>query len=449
MVMPLDKEMEAEGTRIRSVQKSQDSTKVLDYDYKKCIGCGICVDLCPTRALQKGPLIEIATGLDAPPVLIDLDACAFCGMCANFCPVNAFSFRTNDLDIKDDPNYPRLLRKATANDRCLPCTLCEPVCPTDAITVKFDHTRQDFGQLREGISGKIEVDKDKCNLCGICARFCPAFMLLDQDRPDPRNLVPYQQLLVDEELCDYCGLCVGICPEEAIRVEGEPLEAQLDLKGSIDVDNEKCIGCGRCALVCPYQAMDVTRPFEGEIRLDRTNLLKCDPLGCHGCFNVCPADCWYVDDQGRIAVVEEQCIRCGACKNACHCLGIDVSRSRVSHTPILDTPWASEWRDAIASILTGQKRRPDLSTTVVPPAMEKVPLPPIEVPKRDLELLKLIDAQIREVEAVMKKPKARLIWERSPVTEAAEKIGQRMMQSRGKALAQAGSEEGSAGQREG
>ena len=28
--------------------------------------------------------------MDAPPVLIDLDACAFCGMCANFCPVRAF-----------------------------------------------------------------------------------------------------------------------------------------------------------------------------------------------------------------------------------------------------------------------------------------------------------------------------------------------------------------------
>jgi 4Fe-4S ferredoxin len=35
-------------------------------------------------------LQEIAKGLDAPPVLIDLDACAFCGMCVNFCPMKAF-----------------------------------------------------------------------------------------------------------------------------------------------------------------------------------------------------------------------------------------------------------------------------------------------------------------------------------------------------------------------
>ena len=47
----------------------------------------------------------------------------------------------------------------------------------------------------------------------------------------PRELVPYEQLLVDEELCDYCGLCVPLCPEEAIKVEGPPLE--LDVKPEI------------------------------------------------------------------------------------------------------------------------------------------------------------------------------------------------------------------------
>ena len=39
---------------------------------------------------------EIAKGLDAPPVLIDLDACAFCGMCVNFCPMKAFKMTVRD-----------------------------------------------------------------------------------------------------------------------------------------------------------------------------------------------------------------------------------------------------------------------------------------------------------------------------------------------------------------
>ena len=39
---------------------------------------------------------EIAKGLDAPPVLIDLDACAFCGMCVNFCPMKAFKMTVRE-----------------------------------------------------------------------------------------------------------------------------------------------------------------------------------------------------------------------------------------------------------------------------------------------------------------------------------------------------------------
>jgi len=35
--------------------------------------------------------------LDAPPILIDLDACAFCGMCVNFCPTKAFKMTVVEL----------------------------------------------------------------------------------------------------------------------------------------------------------------------------------------------------------------------------------------------------------------------------------------------------------------------------------------------------------------
>ncbi|MDD4653477.1 MAG: 4Fe-4S binding protein, partial [Methanothrix sp.] len=121
------------------------------------------------------------------------------------------------IDFIRQEQYPRLLAEAQPNDKCLPCLLCEPVCPTGAIKVTFNKTREDYGPLRSGIKGKIAVDSEKCNLCGRCARFCKAFLLLDRDATerakDPRNLKPYEQLLVDEELCDYCGLCVPLCPE--------------------------------------------------------------------------------------------------------------------------------------------------------------------------------------------------------------------------------------------
>ena len=100
-MMEIEKDMEVEGSHILAKQRTKDSEKILDYDYKKCAGCSICVAICPKKALQEGPLKEIAKGLDAPPVLIDQDLCVFCGMCVNFCPMKAFEMRV--VEKKSEP----------------------------------------------------------------------------------------------------------------------------------------------------------------------------------------------------------------------------------------------------------------------------------------------------------------------------------------------------------
>ena len=96
-MMEIEKDMDVDDSHILARQKSNQREILLDYDYKKCAGCSICVALCPKNALQEGPLQEIDKGLDAPPILIDLDACAFCGMCVNFCPTKAFKMTVQEL----------------------------------------------------------------------------------------------------------------------------------------------------------------------------------------------------------------------------------------------------------------------------------------------------------------------------------------------------------------
>jgi 4Fe-4S ferredoxin len=324
--------------------------------------------------------------------------------------------------------YPRLVAEAVPNERCLPCLLCEPVCPTKAIKVTFTGTREDFGPLREGLEGKISIDREKCNLCGICARFCKAFLLIEKGEKEktPRELVPYEQLLVDEELCDYCGLCVPICPEEAITVEGEPLEGKPNLAGKIEIDKDLCIGCGRCVLVCPYDAVEAKKPFEGEIRLIERKMEKCDPLGCQACFNVCPANCWYVDERGKAAPVKEQCILCGACAKVCPVEAIEVKRSGVSHTLVKETPWATEWKDAIDSLITGEKSRPDTSKAVAPPLLERPPLAKVEMPHIDPELLRLVEEALRPLELALRKPRTRKILEKEKPEKASAEIMERL-----------------------
>jgi 4Fe-4S ferredoxin len=345
-------------------------------------------------------------------------------------------------NFRELEQYPKLIAEAVPNEKCLPCILCEPVCPAKAIKVTFNKTREDFGPLRKDEKGRIEIDREKCNLCGRCARFCKAFLLIEKDEKEreknPRELVPYDQLLVDEELCDYCGLCAAICPEEAIKVEGKPLEEELKFEGYLEIDKDLCVGCGRCALVCPYEAMDVKRPFEGEIKLIEKKLVRCDPQGCEACFNVCPAKCWYVDERGKAAPVKEQCILCGACEKACPVQAIDVSRSRVVHTAVAETPWAAEWKEAISSILTGARQRPDVSRAVSPPAIERSQLPAPEKPKVEPELLKLVNQALTPLGPVLNKPKVRQIMEREAPEEASAKIAERLRKGGSKKIGKAG-----------
>ncbi|HDR05333.1 MAG TPA: 4Fe-4S dicluster domain-containing protein [Candidatus Marinimicrobia bacterium] len=51
---------------------------------------------------------------------------------------------------------------------------------------------------------------------------------------------------IDDNRCDLCGACVGICPADAI--------AMSELKLRIDPDT--CINCDLCVIVCPFNALE-------------------------------------------------------------------------------------------------------------------------------------------------------------------------------------------------
>lgn len=407
--------MDLQGSHFLYTQATEKSIKTIDYDYKRCNGCGICVEICPTDALELGPIHEIATGLDAPAVMMDLDKCTFCRMCSNLCPVHAISFEAVG-EVPEEDKYPKYDTYVDINEKCLPCALCEGACPQDAIEVEFTFPKkEEIAPLKEGAEGEIEIDMDKCNFCGICARFCDAFILLERE-PTPDNLVPFEQLLVDEDQCDYCVLCQDICPEEAIKVKGErPCEAPK-VEGNVKVDDEKCTLCGRCQAVCPYEAVDLQKPMEGQLSLIEANLKECDPQGCRGCFNVCPSDLWYVptdpEDPRKIAFVEEYCTYCGACVQACHLQAIKVERTEVHHTEIPETPWAAQWRDAIDSLKTGVRSGVDKAVFRETETLKAQKFLGVEPPEVDEERLAAVQAKIDSLMPALKNAKVRKLWEK-------------------------------------
>jgi 4Fe-4S ferredoxin len=370
--------------------KGQKLEKELIYVTNKCTGCGICPQICPTKAIELGPVHEIATALEsrdaqpmAPFVLIDLEKCVFCGLCAILCPVYAIEFSFNQKSIRELPEYPKLdFDIAVDEEKCIPCRYCELVCPTDAIKVDMKlQTKHEVvkypgkpaGEIPEGLSGKIEIDEKKCCYCMLCMDFCDAIEI-DETDPIPDRPFPGKNLRINERKCDYCGLCEKICPTEVFKItcdsEVKRTVDEPKIEGIAKIEEEKCIACGWCVL-CPTEAIKLKKFFQGEIKLQ--NLEKCDPAGCKACIKICPANAWYLpkDPKEKIAVNEDFCLYCGSCEKACPYNCIEVKRETIDYKGgDLTQPWIGAWISAFESLIG--KAIPEKKLKQIPVKIEEI-----------------------------------------------------------------------------
>ena len=55
----------------------------------------------------------------------------------------------------------------------------------------------------------VEIDKNKCDKCGICLRSC----FYEAIRIEKEGAV------IDQNKCDRCGMCVEVCPNKAPEIK--------------------------------------------------------------------------------------------------------------------------------------------------------------------------------------------------------------------------------------
>ncbi len=182
--------------------------------FDKCLGCGICVRMCPTTCIE---LVEVADddGNMVKRPQVNVGRCMMCGYCAEYCPVDAMT-TTTDYELaeftRQDLIYdPRRLAFEGTNEMMevhmeehLLSNLAKGV--TDQPTAFYKTDRP-------------VLDGPKCISCQKCAKVCPvnAIEMVVVGKNDKGRDIKHPK--IDNDACVCCENCVISCPKAALKIE--------------------------------------------------------------------------------------------------------------------------------------------------------------------------------------------------------------------------------------
>lgn len=220
---------------------------VFTLDHEHCVGCGLCVSVCPEEAPKLSTALTRDGRLVKKPLIgLDASKCTFCGECVVVCPTNAIKIEVNGkerIPVVEAEAFPTLTREIMVDVRkCDPvCDLaCQEECPMEAIDVIVKR----MGKEAVGRILDVKVNKKRCIFCGRCEVICP--------RTAVRVIKPIEgSFQLNTNLCPAgCRVCVDVCPSKAIALgeDGKPL-----------IIKDFCIYCGACQEVCPERAVVIKR----------------------------------------------------------------------------------------------------------------------------------------------------------------------------------------------
>lgn len=271
-------------TRCRDVCPHEAITirREVEIDDVDCTGCGLCVQVCPSEALE--PHVPVRPELP-------LRCSQVAGQAQSIVCLGRLQ-ATDLLRLAGKQNGVKLAR-----GDCLACPVgtgavleaLDSVC-ADAQHLAQLHDRSlqidvvETDRLDETTSGRTVSRRDllrggfrniQLGAADLLAPLDPGgdddtlptemqtrYRAIEVAAPDPDDLVPWELPRVAEG-CIMCPVCTQVCPTQAFSRDFEP----IDMDGSVlRLDPERCVGCDACVDACPVDVISMEGPVRwGEL----------------------------------------------------------------------------------------------------------------------------------------------------------------------------------------
>ncbi len=210
-------------------------------DWKLCIGCGTCQEICDNAAIRMVHIPELPTdakaGIKSRRPAIDYGRCCWCALCVDICPTGSLSLSREYIHVSRDMDSYFIL----PDEKGMHGKGFEKGWAKSDTSDLLDHERQDmpllsaqqaldgFGELANGYDVQAAVlEASRCIQCGMCHEACPTGMhaphyiraLWEGDREKA-----VEEIYRTNPLSQVCGrICTHVC-ESACSVgrRGEPV----------------------------------------------------------------------------------------------------------------------------------------------------------------------------------------------------------------------------------
>ncbi|HBG32240.1 MAG TPA: oxidoreductase [Acholeplasmataceae bacterium] len=207
-------------------------------DWEKCIGCGTCEDICPTKAITMVERVDTVDGagkLQVRPI-IDYGRCCFCALCVDTCTTGSLEMSKEYIYASTDPDQFLLMPEKTwQGEQVEHGWIKDSVSDLlDLNRIAMEHVlplerKSNFMEIVKGYSKEAaKQEAARCVECGVCTSSCPVQMHIPQYiksiwEDDIEGGL--RQIYETNPLPGVCGrICTHNCETScAIAVRGEAI----------------------------------------------------------------------------------------------------------------------------------------------------------------------------------------------------------------------------------